>query len=213
MPLSVKCNRELKARIQDALSIPGDINVQFYGELSEIADAGRQLGLVLVVAILLVFGIMASQFESFRMPFIIFFTIPLMLIGAVAIYVIIGEPLSMFSLVGLVALAGIVVNNGIVLVDYTNQLRTRGYGLYEAAMEAGKTRFRPIFMTTLTTILGMVPLAFFPGDGGQLTQPVGMTIVGGLTSSALLTLFVVPVLYTFFAPRGGVRKQDILASA
>lgn len=201
----------IESRIDEALDIPSGVRVSFSGELSEFAETGSQPGIVFAVAVLLVFGIMASQFESFRMPFIIFFTIPLMLVGTVAIYVIVGDPVSTFSLVGVVVLAGIVVNNGIVLVDYTNLLRTRGYELFDAALEAGKTRFRPILMTTLTTILGMVPLAFFPGDGGELTQPVGMTVVGGLASSAFLTLFVVPVLYTFFAPKGGVRKQDALA--
>jgi HAE1 family hydrophobic/amphiphilic exporter-1 len=117
----------------------------------------------------------------------------------------------MFSLIGLVVLAGIVVNNAIVLVDYTNLLRARGRGLFEAALAAGRTRMRPILMTTFTTIFGMAPLAFFPGEGAQLTQPVGVAVVGGLAASALMTLFVVPVLYTLLASKRGVRKMDVTA--
>ncbi len=203
---------EVQPRIQQAiadnLDIPAAVSVTFSGEMSEFSRTAGQVGMVFLVAILLVFGIMASQFESFRMPFIIFFTIPLMLIGSVGIYVLMGQPISIFALLGLVVLAGIVVNNGIVLVDYTNLLRARGRDLRDAVIEAGRTRFKPILMTTLTTILGMVPLAFFPGEGGQLTQPVGITVVGGLTSSAVLTLVVVPVLYTIFSPKGDVRKRD-----
>jgi hydrophobic/amphiphilic exporter-1 (mainly G- bacteria), HAE1 family len=198
----------IQQAIEDGLDIPVNVDVTFSGEMSEFSRTVEQVGIVFLIAVLLVFGIMASQFESFRMPFIIFFTIPLMLIGSVGIYVLMGQPISIFALLGLVVLAGIVVNNGIVLVDYTNLLRTRGRDLGDAVIEAGRTRFKPILMTTLTTILGMVPLAFFPGEGGQLTQPVGITVVGGLASSAVLTLFVVPVLYSIFSPRAGVRKQD-----
>jgi HAE1 family hydrophobic/amphiphilic exporter-1 len=151
---------------------------------------------------------MASQFESFKAPFIIFFTIPMMLIGVMWLYFLLGEPLSMFSLVGLVMLAGIVVNNGIVLVDYTNLLRARGTEVRQACVDAGRSRLRPVLMTTFTTILGMVPLAFFPGEGAAITQPVGMTIVGGLVSSTAVTLFLIPVLYSLIEGRGKVRHID-----
>lgn len=198
---------EVQPRVEQAIfeqiEVPDHVDVVFSGEMSEIAGIAGQVGVVFLVAILLVFGIMASQFESFRMPLIIFFTVPLMLIGAVGIYAVMGEAISVFALLGLVVLAGIVVNNGIVLVDYTNQLRSKGLDVWEASMESARRRFKPILMTSLTTILGMVPLAFFPGEGGQLTQPVGITVVGGLSSSALLTLFVVPVLYTMLAKKGG----------
>jgi HAE1 family hydrophobic/amphiphilic exporter-1 len=106
-----------------------------------------------------------------------------------------------------VVLAGIVVNNAIVLVDYTNRLRSRGKSIHDAALAGGRTRFRPILMTTFTTIFGMTPLAFFPGEGAQLTQPVAVTVVGGMASSAVTTLLVVPVLYTLLTTKGAVRAH------
>jgi len=109
-----------------------------------------------------------------------------------------GEAFSLFSAIRLLVLVGIVVNNGIVLVDYTNTLRKRGMGLTEACLEAGRSRLRPVLMTSLTTILGMVPLAFFPGEGTETVRPIGQTIVGGLSVSSLMTLFVTPVLYSLF---------------
>lgn len=197
--------------IEENIDVPEHVSVEFSGELSSIQETTGQIGLVFLLALFLVFAIMASQFESFRMPFIIFFTIPLMLVGVVLIHLIMDQPVSMFSLIGLVVLAGIVVNNAIVLVDYTNLLRARGRELFDAAIASARTRLRPILMTTFTTILGMAPLAFFPGEGAELTQPVGITVVGGLASSAIMTLFVVPVLYTMFASKKGVRKSDAVA--
>jgi HAE1 family hydrophobic/amphiphilic exporter-1 len=114
---------------------------------------------------------------------------------------------SLFTAVGLVILIGIVVNNGIVLVDYTNLMRKRGLSIWEACIEAGGTRLRPILMTTLTTVLGLVPMAFFSGEGAELVQPIGKTVVGGLSVSALLTLFLVPVLYSIFNGISEKRKQ------
>lgn len=197
----------LEAAVAEEITVPEGVSVEFTGELSEISETGGQLGIVLAVAVLLVFSIMAGQFESFRMPFIVFFTIPLMFIGAVAINFAAGQAISMFALLGLVVLAGIVVNNGIVLVDYTNQVRARGLSLHEAVLAAAQTRFKPIVMTTLTTIFGMAPLAFFPGEGGQLTQPVGLTVIGGLSTSAVFTLFVVPVLYTILARKEAAQSE------
>ena len=141
---------------------------------------------------------MASQFESFKDPFIMFLTVPLMLIGVVLIYLMLGSPFSLFTAVGVVMLSGIVVNNGIVLVDYTNLLVNRGYRLFDACVEAGVNRLRPVLMTTLTTILGMTPLSFFPGEGAELVQPIGQTVIGGLTTSTLITLVFIPVMYYVF---------------
>jgi HAE1 family hydrophobic/amphiphilic exporter-1 len=152
----------------------------------------------MIIAVVLVFGVMASQFESLKDPFIIFFTIPLMVIGIVFIYKLTGETISVYSAVGIVMLAGIVVNNGIVMVDYTNILRGRGLSIADACIEAGGNRLRPILMTTLTTILGMLPMAFSTGQGSELVKPFGQTVIGGLTMSTLLTLFLVPVLYALF---------------
>lgn len=194
---------ELQQPLSDALArIEADypeLQITLAGEFAAIRDTGSVLLVVLGIAIALVFAVMASQFESFRSPFIILFTIPLMLIGVFWFYYLLGESISMFSLMGLVMLAGIVVNNGIVLVDYANQLRRRGAETLAACVEAGSSRFRPVLMTSFTTILGMVPLAFFSGEGGQLTQPVALTIIGGLTSSTLITLLLVPVLYSLMA--------------
>jgi HAE1 family hydrophobic/amphiphilic exporter-1 len=139
---------------------------------------------------------MASQFESFVDPLIIFFSIPLLLIGVVWIYKITNQPMTMFSAIGIVALVGVVVNNGIILVDYTNTLRARGYKVREACLEAGRSRLKPILMTSLTTILAMVPIAFFPGPGTETMQPIGRTFFGGLTVSSFMTLFVTPVMYS-----------------
>jgi len=178
-----------------------DVRITLGGEFAAIRDTGKVLLVVLGIAIALVFAVMAAQFESFRSPFIILFTIPLMLIGVFWFYFLLGESISMFSLMGLVMLSGIVVNNGIVLVDTANQLRSTGLNRAEAAIAAGVARFRPVLITTFTTILGMVPLAFFSGEGGQLTRPVGFTIIGGLSSSTMITLVLVPVLYSFIATK------------
>jgi HAE1 family hydrophobic/amphiphilic exporter-1 len=154
---------------------------------------------------------MASQFESFIDPLIIFFSIPLLAIGVIWIYKIGNEAMSVFSAVGIIALVGVVVNNGIVLVDYTNTLRARGMRVREACLEAGRNRLRPILMTSLTTILGMVPIAFFPGAGADTIQPIGKTFVGGLTVSFLMTLFVTPVMYSVLNSRHDrklVRKEQ-----
>lgn len=199
---------QVEAAIAATVRVPDGVALDYSGELSEIAETMSTLGTVILVAVLLVFALMAGQFESFRMPLIIFITIPLLIIGVVLLYWLLGEPFSVFSLVGIVVLVGVVVNNGIVLVDYTNRLRRHGMEPGEAIVEAARTRLRPILMTTLTTVLGLVPLAFFPGEGAQLTQPVGMTGVGGLLSSATLTLFVVPVLYSLLGARTAIEVDE-----
>ena len=199
---------ELQAAIAASLVVPEAVQLSFTGEQAEIGASTSTFLLVLAIAVVLVFAVMAGQFESFRSPFIIVFTIPLMVVGAIGIYFLLGQPFSMFSFMGLIMLAGLVVNNGIVLVDYTNLLRVRGMEPFEACIEAGRRRLRPVLMTTLTTMLGMTPLAFFPGEASVATQPVALTIVGGLFSSTLMTLFVVPVLYSLIAGTSRVRKID-----
>ncbi|HQA59574.1 MAG TPA: efflux RND transporter permease subunit, partial [Tepidanaerobacteraceae bacterium] len=134
------------------------------------------------------------------------FTVPLALIGVVFALLLSGHNISLISLIGVVMLAGIVVNNAIVLIDYVNQLRERGMSRYEAIITAGPARLRPILMTTLTTVLGLVPLSLGIGEGGELGAPMGVTVIGGLTFSTLLTLIVIPVVYTIFEDWG-----DILA--
>jgi HAE1 family hydrophobic/amphiphilic exporter-1 len=157
------------------------------------------------VAIFLVFGVMASLFESFRDPFIIIFTIPLSFIGIVAIYFITGDTFNILSAVGLLVLIGVIVNNGIVLVDYTNLLRKRGYSLHDACVEAAGNRLRPILMTTLTTVLGLLPMAFFPGEGSEMVSPIGKTVLGGLSFGTLMTLFLMPVIYYILNKRSDER--------
>lgn len=200
---------EQQIRSLIASEIPADENVVigFSGDFAELMEYFQKFLIIIIISIALVFGVMASQFESFLDPFIIFFTIPLILIGVILLYTATGEVYSLFTAVGLVVLVGIVVNNGIVLVDYTNLLRKRGYGIREACIEAGGNRLRPILMTTLTTVLGLIPMSFFKGEGAELVQPIGKTVVGGLTVSTILTLFLIPVIYAVFNRFAENRKQ------
>ena len=190
---------EVKTLIKDAINeylvIDEDVRIEYGGDFADIETIGSSIIIILIMAIMLVFGIMASQFESLKDPFIIIFTIPLMLIGVIWFYYFTGQPFSMFSAIGIVVLAGLVVNNGIVLVDYTNLLRARGMNVREAAIKAGGSRLRPILMTSFTTILGMAPLAFASGEDGSMVQPIAQTIIGGLIASTVMTLLFVPVLY------------------
>jgi HAE1 family hydrophobic/amphiphilic exporter-1 len=183
------------------------VTVRFLGEAAQVESYFSRFGIIIIAAIFLVFGVMASQFESFVDPLIIFFSIPLLFIGVIWIYRIGNQPMSLFSAVGIVALVGVVVNNGIVLVDYTNTLHKRGLPVREACIEAGRNRLRPILMTSLTTILGMVPIAFFPGAGADTIQPIGRTFVGGLTVSSFMTLFVTPVMYSLLNSRHDKKKR------
>lgn len=150
------------------------------------------------MAAVLVFAVMASQFESFLDPFIVLFTLPLTVVGIVLIYAVMGVTMNVMTAVGLLILVGIIVNNGIVLVDYTNLLRKRGVPLMEACIQSAKSRLRPILMTTLTTVLALVPMGFFPGEGSEMTQPIGLTVFGGLTFGTLMTLFLIPTIYYCF---------------
>ena len=192
----------VREAIAENIVLDDDVILEFSGD---IADLLRYIGkflLVMVVALALVYGIMASLFESLKDPFIIFLSIFMIIPGILLLYSLMNlpiwglrTPLSLFSAVGLLMLVGIAVNNGIVLVDYMNLLRDRGYCIRDAAIEAGGNRLRPILMTSLTTILGMLPLAFGRGEGSELVRPIGQTIVGGMTMSTLMTLFLVPLLY------------------
>lgn len=197
----------VEATLSEQFIIPKGVELQFKGESRDIEEFNSAFVIIIVVAIFLVFGVMAAQFESLLDPFIILFSIPLLLIGVSAIYQISGKPFNTYASVGIIALIGIVVNNAIVLVDYTNTLRGRGVPLRQACLEAGSHRMRPILMTSLTTILGMVPMAFFPGEGAEQIQPIGQTMVGGLITSTFMTLFVVPAVYYIFNNRGKREKS------
>ena len=213
---------EMQGRLEYTINrylIPRDgVTVRFLGEAQEIQRYSRQYLFIIAVAIFLIFGVMASQFESFVDPLIIFFTIPMLFIGIIWIYIISGQAMTMFSAVGVIACIGVVVNSGIVLVDYTNTLRARGMKVREACIEAGRRRLRPILMTSCTTILCMLPIAFFPGPGAKTIQPIGKTFVGGLSVSTIMTLFVIPSMYSVLnsrhdkikkAPEASMSEADI----
>jgi HAE1 family hydrophobic/amphiphilic exporter-1 len=186
---------DVEAKIKAQLDEAG-LEVNFVGESKETRNMLKTFVLVITLALLLVFGVMAAQYESFRDPFINFCTIPLILIGVVIIHLVTGQVLNAFTMMGFVMLAGIVVNNGIILVDYTNILTRRGVPVMDACLEAGSVRLRPVLMTALTTMLGLAPMAFFPGKSSSMTQPIGLAVFGGLASATVITLFFVPVLYS-----------------
>ena len=184
--------------IQEYVVLGDDVRITYGGSYEDLQEGLQQFAVIIIMAVILVFAVMASQFESFLDPFIVLFTIPLSIIGIMAIYLMVGSPLNIITAVGALVLVGIVVNNGIVLVDYTNLLRKREYSLEDACVEAARSRLRPILMTTLTTVLGLLPMAFFPGEGSEMTQPIGQTVLGGLTFSTTMTLFLMPILYYIF---------------
>lgn len=194
--------------VLENIVLPDTVKLEFSGEASDIAEYLGSFLIVILLAIFLVFAVMAAQFESFVDPFIIFMSIPLLAIGVIAVYKLTGEMLTIFSMVGIVSLAGIVVNNGIVLVDYTNQLVDKKMPVFEACIEAGRNRLQPILMSTLTTVLGMVPMAFFPGEGAEMMQPIAVTIVGGLLSGSFMTLFVSPILYSMLNKKRQKRFEN-----
>jgi HAE1 family hydrophobic/amphiphilic exporter-1 len=199
--------KRLKETIDANIIEREGVTIRYLGEAAEVEAYNLRFLVIIAAAVFLVFGVMASQFESFVDPLIIFFSIPLLSIGVIWIYKIGNQPMSMFSAVAVVALVGVVVNNGIVLVDYTNTLRFRGLKVREACIEAGRSRLKPILMTSLTTILGMAPIAFAPGSGADTIQPIGKTFVGGLTASTIMTLFVTPVMYSLFNSRHDKKKK------
>ena len=182
-------------RAVERLTLPEGVTTEFSGENETIMDAMQQLLLMLVLGILLVYLVMVAQFQSLKSPFIVMFTIPLAFTGGFIILLVSGVELSVVSLIGFVMLVGVIVNNGIVLVDYINQQRLAGMGLREAIIDAGVTRLRPILMTSLTTILGLVVTALAKNAGTALIQPIALVCIGGLLYATLMTLFVVPCMY------------------
>lgn len=203
---------ELQAEIQkniNEMQIPSGIMVQISGAIQDQMEAFADLALLMVVSLILVYLIMASQFESLRMPLIIMFSIPFAFSGVAVALKLTGTSLSAISGIGAVMLIGIVVKNAIVLVDFINLMRDRGYSLYEAIALSGRSRLRPVIMTTATTILGMLPLALSTGSGAELWSPMGVAVIGGLVFSTLVTLVLVPVVYALFA--GKVKRNKNLA--
>ena len=183
------------------VDLPQGITASFQGENEAIMDAIEQLLLMLLLGIVLVYLVMVAQFQSLRSPLIVMFTIPLAFTGGFLALLLAGIEVSVISLIGFVMLVGVIVNNGIVLVDYINQLRLEGMGRREAIIEAGVTRLRPILMTSLTTILGLVVMAFGKDVGTALMQPVALVCIGGLLYATLMTLLVVPCMYDILSRR------------
>ncbi len=178
--------------------LPPSFFIKTAGEVKEQRESFKWLGLALIGAIFLIYAVMAAQFESLLDPFMIMFTIPLALIGVIWLFFFTGTNFNILGLVGVILLAGIIVNNGIVLVDYTNLLRARGIPLREAVIQAGVNRLRPVLMTALTTIVGLLPMSLGIGEGAELRTPLARAVAGGLTVGTFLTLIFIPVLYTIF---------------
>ena len=204
-----RVNADIETSLSDAVAavqsrigqvrVPPDFSVGFGAEVEEQARSFRQLQLVLILAVLLVYAVMASQYESLRDPFIIMFSIPVAGIGVVLSLYLTGTAYNMQAFIGVIMLAGIVVSNAILLVDYTNTLRRRdGLELREAVELAGRRRLRPILMTSLATMLGLVPMSIGLGEGGELQAPLARVVIGGLLASTMVTLVLVPAVYTLF---------------
>ncbi|WP_010420459.1 efflux RND transporter permease subunit [Anaerophaga thermohalophila] len=182
----------------DEIGIPQGVGIDIGGTAEDQQESFADLSLLLVLVIILVYIVMASQFESLRSPFIIMLTLPFAFTGVFLALFITGTTLNLISMIGGVMLVGIVVKNGIVLIDYINLLRDRDMSLIQAVVAGGKSRLRPVLMTTLTTILGMLPLAIGIGEGAEIWRPMGVSIIGGLTISTMITLILMPVVYTMF---------------
>jgi HAE1 family hydrophobic/amphiphilic exporter-1 len=195
----------LQAEVQkiiDETSIPYGVMVQISGAIEDQMEAFMDIVFLIITSLILVYLVMASQFESLKMPLIIMVAIPFAFSGVAIALFLTNTTLSVVSAIGAVMLIGIVVKNSIVLVDFINLMRERGYELYEAVKFSGRSRLRPVLMTSATTILGMMPLALSTGSGSELWKPMGIAVIGGLLFSTLVTLVVVPVIYVIFARKG-----------
>lgn len=196
---------ELAVEIEKVLAgvdIPQGVSIRLAGDYEDQQETFADMGLLLLMIIMLVYIVMASQFESFRKPLIIMISVPFALSGVILALFITGTTLDMIGALGTIMLVGIVVKNGIVLVDYINLMRDRGYELNEAIALSGLSRLRPVLMTAFTTILGMLPMALSQGEGSEMWQPMGIVVIGGLLVSTIVTLIIVPVLYGYFSRHG-----------
>lgn len=187
-----------------------DIAVSFGGDRELLDNSKNDMILAVILAVVLVFIVMAAQFESFKYPFVIMFTVPLVVIGIFIGLFTTNLPISISAIIGILILVGIVVNNGIVLVDYINQRKRDGMSSYDAIITSVRDRVRPILMTALTTILGLVPLALGIGEGTEINQPMAITVIGGLISSTFLTLYIVPTIYSLFDKETRKKHHNIL---
>ncbi|MDH7603430.1 MAG: efflux RND transporter permease subunit, partial [Melioribacter sp.] len=189
------------------LQLPPNVSIEYAGQIEQQADTFKDLSLLLILSIILVYMVMASQFESLLDPFIIMFSVPFSFTGVFIALFITNTPFSVIAFLGSIMLIGIVVKNAIVLVDYTNITRARGYELREAIIYAGRNRLRPVLMTALTTLLGLIPLAISKGEGSETWQPLGISTIGGLFFSTVITLIIVPVLYSIFETKIKQKKE------
>lgn len=195
-------NREMKT-----INVPADISWDLGGTYEDQQDTFTDLSILMVLIIILVYIVMAAQFESLVDPFVIMFSIPFAFTGVILGLAVTQTPLGVMAFIGLIMLMGIVVKNGIVLIDYTILCRERGMSILTAAVAAGKSRLRPVLMTTLTTVLGMIPMAIGTGEGAEMWRSMGMTVAWGLSVSTLITLVIVPVVYSVFAANGVKRRR------
>lgn len=202
---------ELAVEIEKAIEsidVPQGVTIRLAGDYEEQQETFADMGLFMLLIIMLVYIVMASQFESFSKPFIIMMAVPFAITGVILALLVTGTSLDMIGALGAIMLVGIVVKNGIVLVDYINLMRDRGYELYEAISLAGASRLRPVLMTAFTTILGMLPMAMSQGEGSEMWRPMGIVVIGGLLVSTFVTLIVVPVLYGIMSRHGERDREE-----
>ncbi len=204
-----KVREDIKKELSKII-LPQDVLLNFGGEAEEQAKAFKDLTLLLILGIALVYMVMAAQFESLLDPFIIMFAVPFTFTGVILGFLLTGTTLSVITFLGIIMLMGIVVNNAIVLISYIGILRARGYSMLEAVTQGGKDRLRPVLMTTITTLVGLLPLAISRGEGSEVWQPLGITMIGGLSISTLITMLFVPTLYAVVEAKikknGGKKK-------
>lgn len=189
---------EIKAEYIPQLNMPPGYNYKMIGQAETMERTFGEITKAIILAIVVVYMVLAAQFESFSQPLIIMASLPFAIIGAILGLLVSGQTANMMSMIGFTMLLGLVTKNAILLVDYANQAREKGLPLREAVLEACSLRLRPIFMTTLSTILGMMPIALGIGEGAELRQSMGVVLVGGLSTSTILTLIVVPLMYMLF---------------
>lgn len=201
-------NSDVQKMIKNEKLIPSGVKVSYGGENEEIMDSMQQMMLMLLVGLILVYLVMVAQFQSLRSPFIVIFTIPLAFTGGMLALLICGQDVSVVSMMGFVMLMGVVVNNAIVLVDCINRFRLEGMDMESAVIEAGAVRMRPVLMTAITTILGLLPLAIGFGTGAEMMQPVAIVCIGGLLYATLTTLVVIPIMYKIFAKKHMEKIQE-----
>ena len=200
--------RDVEAKLKD-YQAPDGITIQISGESESVNDALKDMLLMIALAIVLIYLVMVAQFQNLVSPFIVMLTIPLAFTGGFLALFISGEEISMICLMGFLVLAGVIVNNGIVFVDYVNQLRIGGMEKREALVETGKTRMRPILMTALTTILAMSTMAFSNDMAAAMGKGMAIVVIGGLLYGTLMTLFIVPVFYDIIYRKKDIKTVDI----